>query len=341
MALLFPAWTCVMGFILGAFVGSFLNMAIYRLPRGKSFFNPSRSFCPNCEHALGAPDLFPILSWLLARGRCRYCDQRIASRYLWVEVLTGSLFAGVWFKYLTETYDPLRAGFSAIMIACLIAVIYIDWELYIIPDELNAAILVTAIAFQALQGNLHGALVGGLTGWGILFGIVLLGRLAFGKDAMGDGDVKMMRGVGAFLGPWLTVGNMAIAVVVGLIGGIAGILIANRSKGSGEAEAANDDDEPMPEATPVPLVLLAGIWYLLCLDVLALFIPPLNKWVHRYFPEESVEEEDDWKPGATTIPFGPYLAAGALICILFGAPIESGLKRYFHVAPDVSSTSEP
>jgi leader peptidase (prepilin peptidase)/N-methyltransferase len=339
MALLFPSWTCIMGFVLGAFIGSFLNMAIYRLPRGLSFSEPSRSFCPKCKHALSTADLMPIFSWLFSKGRCRYCDEKVASRYFWVEVLTGTLFAIIWWRYLSDTYEPVRAGFYAMAAACLVAVIYIDWELYIIPDELNALILVIGIAYQAVQHNLMVALVGALTGWGILFGITLLGRIGFGKDAMGDGDIKMMRGVGALLGPWLLLGNMAIAVVAGLIGGILTIVLSSRAKSSdtedsaGEKGAVEDGagEEDLPEATPIPLVLLAGVWYLLCLDVVALFVPPLHRWVMQRFPEETVDEEDDWKPTATTIPFGPYLAVGALLCMLYAAPIESGLKRYFRV----------
>src|ERR1700722_20284825 len=141
-SLLFPAWTSVFGFILGAFVGSFLNMAIYRLPRKLSFSEPKRSFCPRCKHSLHSPDLMPIVSWLLSKGKCRYCQEPVASRYFWVEVVTGTLFSLIWYRYLSHAYEPFRAGFYAVFAAALVAVIYIDWELYIIPDELNALLLI-------------------------------------------------------------------------------------------------------------------------------------------------------------------------------------------------------
>ena len=331
-SLLFPAWTASIGFIFGAFFGSFLNMVIYRLPRGLSFVEPSRSFCPTCKHSLNSRDLMPIVSWSLAKGKCRYCAEPVASRYFWVEVLMGSLFGAIWYCYLTLNYDPLRAGFYALMAACLVAVIFIDWELYIIPDELNAAILVVAVAYHAFDNSLMVALSGGLLGWGLLFGITLLGRIGFGKDAMGDGDTKMMRGVGALLGPWLLVGNLGIAVVAGLVGGIAGILIDKRKAlpESADATAAEEEEAPY-EPTPIPLVIFAGAMYVLCIDVFALFIPPLRRYLEAKFPSETLEEEDDWKPSATTIPFGPYLAIGALICMLAAHAIEAALKAYFHV----------
>jgi hypothetical protein len=95
------------------------------------------------------------------------------------------------------------------------------------------------------------------------------------------------------------------------------------------------DTEEAYAPTPVPLVLFAGVWYLLCLDIVALFIKPLERWAMSlyppgFFPDEKVDAEDDWKPSATTIPFGPYLAAGALICILFAAAIEKGMHDYFY-----------
>lgn len=359
---MFPSWSWVLGFIIGAAMGSFLNMVIWRLPRGISFVRPSRSFCPKCKHPLGSIDLIPLLSWLSTGGKCRYCKAPVASRYFWVEVLTGSLFAAVWWRYLIVGEDPLKAGFYMAAVALLVAIIYIDAELFIIPDEINAFLLVVGITLAAMQGTLMTAIWGALLGWGLLFGIQLLGRLAFGKDAMGDGDIKMMRGVGALLGPALVVADVGIAVVLGLVGGVAGIALSKRKQSepvaavASQSSAAPDEgvgggtdptadpsrtatpapvaeDDYMP--TPVPLVLFAGVYYLLCLDIVALFVKPLERWAMSlyppgFFPEEKVGEEDDWKPSATTIPFGPYLAAGALICILFAAAIQKGMHDYFY-----------
>lgn len=378
---MFPSWSWVLGFIIGAAMGSFLNMVIWRLPRGISFVNPSRSYCPKCKHPLGSIDLIPLLSWLSTGGKCRYCKAPVASRYFWVEVLTGSLFAAVWWRYLIVGEDPLRAGFYMAAVALLVAIIFIDAELFIIPDEINALLLVVGITLATMQGTLMTAIWGALLGWGLLFGIQLLGRLAFGKDAMGDGDIKMMRGVGALLGPALVVADVGIAVVLGLVGGLAGIALSKRKQpepvaavtsgqassvpsagephGGGATEVNLDPSAPLyaaspaadsaatPETTPVlaaeaeymptpvPLVLFAGVYYLLCLDIVALFVKPLERWAMSLYPpgffqEEKVGAEDDWKPSATTIPFGPYLAAGALVCLLFAAAIQKGMSDYFY-----------
>jgi len=342
----FPSWTVVLGFVIGATIGSFLNMAIYRLPRGLSFINPSRSFCPKCEHSLDGKDLWPLLSWLSTRGRCRYCKEPVSSRYFWVELLTGLLFSGIWWTTLVAADRPIQFAFYALMAACLVMVIFIDAELYIIPDELNAAIFVVAIAYHALNESLSTALWGALLGWGLLWGIAFLGRVGFGKDAMGDGDIKMMRGVGALLGPGLLVANLAIAVVLGIIGGVVGIALSKRQADApaaaqhdqahtvvvaqgAEADAAVTAEEaPLPPPTPIPIVLLSGAWYLFCLDIVALFVKPLERWVVSKLPQEVVEDEENWEPSLTTIPFGPYLAAGALVCMLFARPIEAGLRSY-------------
>ncbi|MEZ0325734.1 MAG: A24 family peptidase, partial [Fimbriimonas sp.] len=168
--------------MIGAAVGSFLNMVIYRLPRRLSFSNPPKSFCPRCKHSLGWMDLFPLFSWLSTGGKCRYCREPIAVRYFLVEVFCGVLFAGLWWQYLIASYEPLRMVFYMAASACLVAIIFIDWELYIIPDEINALLLVLGVAMQILLHSPETALWGALLGWGMLWGIAMLGRVMFGKD---------------------------------------------------------------------------------------------------------------------------------------------------------------
>jgi leader peptidase (prepilin peptidase) / N-methyltransferase len=324
---LFPAWTWIVGLLIGAAMGSFLNVVIYRLPRNISLSNPPKSFCPKCEHSLGVLDLFPLFSWLLSGGRCRYCRERVPARYFVVELLTGGIWGLLWFQTLVLAWDPARGVFFALVASALVAIIFIDAELFIIPDELNAALLILAFAFHAFAGDLRTALVGALVGWGLLWGIAFFGRLLFGKDAMGDGDIKMMRGVGALIGPVLVLANLGIAVVLGLVGGIVSMMAlkARAAAASPTAEVPEVDYPP----TPVPILLLLGGWYLLCLDVIALFVPPLNRWLERRLPPGMLEEEDDWQPTFTTIPFGPYLAAGALLCMLFPGAILGALERYW------------
>jgi leader peptidase (prepilin peptidase)/N-methyltransferase len=316
--------------MLGAFFGSFLNMVIYRLPRGKSFNEPKRSFCPNCEHSLDWIDLIPLVSWASTGGKCRYCKEPIAARYEIVELLNALLFGGVWWRFMTGTPNPDWISFAAYSaeICALVAIIFIDAELFIIPDELNAFLLIVALAFAGFTGHIILALQGALLGWGLLWGIAFLGRLGFGKDAMGDGDIKMMRGVGALLGPLLVVADVGIAVVLGIVGGVAGMILAKRNQPA--REQAEPQDMLPYEPTPIWVVIVCGAWYLCCLDVVALFIKPLDKWISSRLPQEiTEEEEDDWRPTSTTIPFGPYLAAGAIACILAGPYIVKIILEYW------------
>lgn len=324
-----PEWFVVVGLLIGAAIGSFLNVVIYRLPRGMSLANPPNSFCPECRHRLGVADLFPLFSWLLSRGRCRHCGKPVPSRYFFVELITGGLWAGITWQYLIAGWEPLRAFVFAVTAAALVAIIYIDWELYIIPDELNAALLVTGLGYRAIEGSWLQGLYGALAGWGIIWGIQLLGRLAFGKDAMGDGDVKMMRGVGFVLGPTLVTAAIGLAVPLGLIGGVAGILYERARMRNSPPPAAEDDQDAAYEPTPVWAVFYLGFIYLCCLDVIALLSKGVRQAIERPLPKSLLEdEEDDWEPSATTIPFGPYLAAGCLICILFANAVQKGIRIY-------------
>jgi leader peptidase (prepilin peptidase) / N-methyltransferase len=303
-------------------------MVIYRLPRRLSFSNPPKSFCPKCKHSLAPIDLIPLLSWLSTGGKCRYCRAPIAPRYFLVELLTASLFGTLWYVYLVVGFEPVRLGFYAAAVAALVAIIFIDWELYIIPDEINAVLLVIGVAMHTVLGSLEVALWGALAGWGLLWGIAFFGRVAFGKDAMGHGDIKMMRGVGAIIGPVLLLANLGIAVVAGLVIGL--ILIAvesRRAKAGGETGA--DEAPYVPE--PIGDLLKAGVFYLLCLDLVGIFWRGIYNVFGFEYTDESIED-DTWEPTLTTIPFGPYLALGSLACMLFAGPIEGAIDAYWRNA---------
>jgi leader peptidase (prepilin peptidase)/N-methyltransferase len=366
-----------MALMVGAAVGSFLNMVIYRLPRRLSFVDPPKSFCPKCRHSLGPIDLFPLFSWLSTGGKCRYCKAPIAVRYFLVEVFCGGLFAGLWWQYLIVGYDPLRMVFYMAATACLVAIIFIDWELYIIPDEINALLLAIGVGMQFALNTPEVALWGALWGWGILWGIAFLGRLLFRKDAMGHGDIKMMRGVGAIIGSTLLIANMAIAVVSGLVIGLA-LIAYSKSRPAAAPQPSLYDDEAeailaelctpeqvrsikadceqaalpwqdvardarkakvesyealmkLYEPESIGSLLKFGLFYLLCLDIVGVFWHGIYRAVGEEYLEENVED-DTWTPSLTTIPFGPYLAIGALACMIFAAPIEHWMKEYWDTA---------
>ena len=329
---MFPEWTPIVGFWLGAVIGSFLNVVIYRLPRAISLSNPAHSFCPSCRHQLGGKALVPLLSWLFARGKCVYCGERVPARYFWVELVNGLLWAWLWQIFFVQTpaAGPWALGCAyALASAALVAIIWIDWELYIIPDEINAFLLFVGLGYRAMAGDLGFALWGALAGWGVLFGIALLGRLAFGKDAMGHGDIKMMRGVGALLGVRLVLADLMIAVVAALVISLAMMAFPRKAQPvpeGGEEEGGEEvEEEYHPE--PVRELLVLGVSYLLCFDVVAIWWKGLYPKL-GFQPEPESIEEDDWTPGATTIPFGPYLAIGALACMLFSGPILGAIGRY-------------
>jgi leader peptidase (prepilin peptidase) / N-methyltransferase len=260
---MFPAWTWVVGFGLGAVFGSFLNVVIYRLPRGIPLGKPSKSFCPACKHPLGIPDLVPLLSWLFLRGKCRHCGQKVSSRYFWVEVFNGAIWAGIWYQYLIAGSDPARGIAYAAAATTLVAIIFIDWELYIIPDQINAFLWVVGIGLniwllsqgraEAWTWGIPSALAGWITGVGVLWGIAFLGRVLFGKDAMGHGDIKMARGIGAVLFPTVAVLGFALAVALGAILGVLQIL-ARRG-----APAGSEEERVFDVAVGLPNEILAQI----------------------------------------------------------------------------------
>lgn len=179
-------------FLCGLAAGSFLNVLIYRLPRGEAM-GFSRSHCPACRHQLGALELIPLISFLWLRGKCRHCGHPISLRYPLVELLGGvvTVFWGVQFAGVTGKLVYLLLTYA------LIAVAFIDLEHKIIPNRLTIPFLLAGLVFMAWKGELPAALAGGLLGGGVLFLIVL----CYPKG-MGMGDVKLLAMIGVYLGWW-------------------------------------------------------------------------------------------------------------------------------------------
>jgi leader peptidase (prepilin peptidase)/N-methyltransferase len=323
---MFPEWTWMIGLLVGAAIGSFLNVVIYRMPRDMSLGNPKHSFCPNCNHQLGMVDLVPLFSWLIQGGKCRYCAAKIPPRYFFVELITGIFWAVIWYQFMVLGEDWQRAIAYMLAAATLVAVSWIDWESYTIPDALNATLLIIGVAYHAVAGSLQQSLIGALLGWGLLFGIGLLGRLLFGKDAMGEGDVLLMRGVGALIGPWPLVFAVGVAVALGAVHGLTVMAIdAGRKRKDPQA----GDDEPPPPAQPIGQMLLIGLLMLLCIDVFALFFKPVANWLERMMPEAAGLSDEAWEPPSIRyIPFGPFLAAGTVAVLLFEPHVNNLIQNY-------------
>jgi len=330
---LFPEWTWVLGLAFGAAIGSFLNVVIYRMPRGLSLYNPPNSFCPKCQHRLLMSDMIPLLTWLFRRGKCKYCGAPVSSRYFWVELLNGSIWAGIWWQYLIAEANPAKAICFALAASTLVAIIFIDWELYIIPDQINAFLLFVGLAFngwlyyvKSPAATINGwpsSVVGALVGVGVLWGIAFLGRLLFRKDAMGHGDIKMARGIGAVLFPITAVMSFGLAVALGAVLGVAQVLL-RKGEGAAQESEPEGDSAYVPES--IGSLLKCGVGYILCIDVIGLFIPKLYRAWFEEDPFEPIEDLEDFEAGHTMIPFGPYLALGAIVAAVF----ETQLLRAFH-----------
>lgn len=332
---MFPAWTWIVGFWIGAAVGSFLNVVIYRMPRGLSVNNPRNSFCPSCKARLTALDLVPLLSWLVLRGRCRHCKAKVSSRYFVVELINAALWSVVWYQKFVLESDPIAKGHLTAEVATAMAVahmlfasalvvaIFTDLAHYIIPDQVNAFMLFVGLGLnvalivmgspRAWAWGIPSSVAGALLGWGAMWGIAVLGRLAFQKDAMGHGDIKMARGIGSVLMPIAALMSFAVAVVLGAVLGIVIAVVRNIQAKNRPAPRA--DEGPM-EPESIGSLFKCGLGYLLCLDVVGLALP---KFYESWFGENpySVEEfEEEPVVELTMIPFGPYLAAGALVALL-------------------------
>ncbi len=335
-----------MALVFGAAIGSFLNVVIYRMPRGLSLSDPPNSFCPKCKSRLLMSDMIPLLTWLIRRGRCKYCDAKIPSRYFWVELLNGAIWSGIWWQYLIVGDDWMKALCYAFAASTLVAIIFIDWELYIIPDQINAFLLFLGLAYNAwlyAQGNpaavtwgMPSSVAGALVGVGVLWGIAFIGRLVFGKDAMGHGDIKMARGIGAILFPALAVVSFGLAVALGAVLGVAQVLIRphlerKRAKTEGHAEQADValDSEEDYEPESIGSLLKCGLGYILCIDVIGLFIPKLYKAWFNEDPYAPIEDLEDFEADFTMIPFGPYLALGAIVATVFEKQLLGVVRSYW------------
>ena len=348
-------WTWMVGLFLGATSGSFLNVVIYRLPRGLSLSNPPQSFCPNCKHPLTFLDMFPLLSWVIQRGKCRYCKAGISSRYFFVELVNGIIWAGIWYQYMILDNDVPLAVAYALAASALVVAIFVDLELYIIPDQVNAFLLFVGIGYNvwlfkehspaAYMWGLPVSIAGGLVGVGILWGIAFFGRLAFGKDAMGHGDIKMARGIGAILFPGLATISFGLAVLLGAVLGILQVVLFKAKAGSdtngdGPGKAGPEGEEiDLPPET-IGSLLKCGLGYVLCIDIVGLFFPKLYMWWFHEDPYLPIQEMDEFKVELTMIPFGPYLALGAIAAAVFKNPLLAGWEAYVHSMKGASAMME-
>lgn len=187
-------------FIIGAFVGSFLNVCIHRLPREESIVLPG-SHCPHCNHGLGIIDLIPIISYWLVRGRCRHCRAPISFRYPLVEIISGGFFVASALAF-PPTTAPMGFAFSVIFLLLLTVISFIDLEHQVIPDAASYLGIAAGLLFNLSRGwNFFlAALIGLGLGFFLLYLIGFAGKIFFKKDTMGEGDLFLGAMLGAAFG---------------------------------------------------------------------------------------------------------------------------------------------
>jgi len=204
-------------FILGAVVGSFLNVCIYRIPAGKSIVSPP-SACPHCGQHIRWFQNIPILSYLFLGGKCASCRTVISLRYPAIEALTGLLFALVLYNFSFSTATPVYWMF----VAALIVITFIDLDHQIIPDVISLPGIIVGficsffIPWLSWLDSLLGIVIGG----GILLTIAWIYEKVAKREGMGGGDIKLLGMLGAFLG-WKAV--LPIIFIASLIGSLIGI----------------------------------------------------------------------------------------------------------------------
>src|ERR1041384_8057178 len=208
--------------LLGLAVGSFLNVVIARVPLRQSVVTP-RSRCPHCETPIASRDNIPLVSWIVLRGRCRQCAERISVRYPLVELATAVLFGAVALRFPGSWGIPAYLVFTA----TLLAVALIDLEHFIVPNRIVFPVAVASVPLLAIAaadgGQWHRferSLVAGVVAFAVLFALHIVS-----PRGMGMGDVKLAFVLGLYLG-WLGWGHVALGLFLGfLLGAVAGIVL--------------------------------------------------------------------------------------------------------------------
>ncbi len=231
----------IAAFIFGSIVGSFLNVCICRMPQGESVVWPS-SHCPNCKKRIPVYDNIPFLSYLLLRGKCRFCKQRISLRYPLVELLTAVIFVML-FVHCGLSYDLF---FYIILASSLIIASFIDIQHRIIPDEISIGGLAAGFILSAVKGlslkpaawsyqPLFNSFLGIFIGGGIIYFSGVIFDLVYFRllkkppiqgetESMGGGDVKLLAMIGAFLGWQKALLVFFIAPFFGIVVGVTYLL---------------------------------------------------------------------------------------------------------------------
>ena len=306
-------------FAVAACVGSFLNVVIARLPKGRSIVSPP-SACPRCGAAIRWYDNIPIVSWLILRGRCRNCALPISPRYPLVELLTALLVVAIFrlfgFEWATLGY--------AIFVCALVALTFIDLDTWLLPHEITWPLIALGLLSPLWNPSLRfvDAAIGAAAGAGFFAAIALFGEKVLRRETMGWGDVYLLGAIGAWLG-WQSL--LPVVLLSAVQGSIAGALLLLLKRPHGGTEAA----QSVPQEGPVAAqsAVQEG-------PVAAEATPPVGDPAPAAVPptanpgESHSASDDDWVPPPHAVPFGPFLALGALEQLLLGALLENAWLRF-------------
>jgi leader peptidase (prepilin peptidase)/N-methyltransferase len=303
-----PAEWLVVAWVLavGAAVGSFLNVVVARVPEGRSIVSPG-SRCPRCGAAIRWYDNVPVISWVVLRARCRSCGAGVSARYPLVEALVAILALLAWSRHGFSLPALAELAFAALVVALA----FIDLDTWLLPHALTWPLLALGLAAGGAglspAGSLASAAVAAAVGWAAFAAVSIGARWVLRKDALGFGDVWLLAGLGAWLGVAALLPVVLLASVQGSVVGIV-LLAVGRALGArppaspGAADLPGkqrDDVLRPPEAAPSSS---AG------LETSEAAEPPVAAGDER----PALEEEDAWVPPRTAVPFGPFLALGAL-----------------------------
>ncbi len=284
-----PWFFPVCAFVFGACIGSFLNVCIYRLPKGESVVRPG-SHCA-CGQPIAWRDNIPILSWLILRGRARCCGRSFSFRYPFIELLTALLFVACWMLF-----PPAKAVAGMVLVSIVICATFTDVDGMIIPDAFTigggvAGVLIS-LALPALHGQAHDfyaiaslragldAVLGLLVGSGLVLWIALVAEAVLKKEAMGFGDVKYLGALGAFVGWQGAVFAMFGGAIIGCVWVLFAVLwqkVSGKTLGGARLETADGQPtEQLGLGVHVSFGPMLGAGALLYFFV-------LHRWADGYF----------------------------------------------------------
>jgi leader peptidase (prepilin peptidase)/N-methyltransferase len=268
---------------LGASVGSFLNVVVARVPAGLSIVRPG-SRCPRCLAPIAWYDNLPVLSWLALRARCRRCRAPISARYPLVELLGAAAALLALRRHGLSGAAAAELAFAA----TILALAFIDLDTWLLPHAITWPLIASGLALSApgltLAGSLGSSLLGAGIGFAAFAAVALVGKKAFGREALGFGDVWLLAGLGAWLGAKAI---LPLVLLASLQGTAVGLLLAALGR-LPKGEAA-----PSPSPSPAPRE--GG-----------------KDAADGQSPLGGEGEEDGWLPPRNAVPFGPFLVAGAL-----------------------------